>query len=212
MARKKSQFVCQSCGAITNRWVGRCESCGEWNSIVEEVEGAGIGGSPKTIRGKSGRVIELVALSGQERPAPRITTGVNELDRVTGGGFVKGSVLLLGGDPGIGKSTLLIQASAALTHKGHRVIYISGEEAIDQVRLRAARLGLAQAPVELAAETSVEDILATLTAGSPPDMVVIDSIQTLWTDSARQRARHRDPGPSFGASHDSLCQTDRLLP
>ena len=184
MARKKSQFVCQSCGAITNRWVGRCESCGEWNSIVEEVEGAGIGGSPKTIRGKSGRVIELVALSGQERPAPRITTGVNELDRVTGGGFVKGSVLLLGGDPGIGKSTLLIQASAALTHKGHRVIYISGEEAIDQVRLRAARLGLAQAPVELAAETSVEDILATLTAGSPPDMVVIDSIQTLWTDSA----------------------------
>ena len=184
MARKKSQFVCQSCGAITNRWVGRCESCGEWNSIVEEVEGAGIGGSPKTIRGKSGRVIELVALSGQERPAPRITTGVNELDRVTGGGFVKGSVLLLGGDPGIGKSTLLIQASAALTHKGHRVVYISGEEAIDQVRLRAARLGLAQAPVELAAETSVEDILATLTAGSPPDMVVIDSIQTLWTDSA----------------------------
>ena len=184
MARKKSIFVCQSCGAVSNRWAGKCESCGAWNTIVEEVESAGIGGSPRTVRGKSGRVVELVSLSGQEQPAPRIETGVSELDRVTGGGFVKGSVLLLGGDPGIGKSTLLIQASAALTHRGHRVVYISGEEAIDQVRLRASRLGLAQAKVELAAETSVEDILATLTAGRAPDMVVIDSIQTLWTDSA----------------------------
>ena len=184
MARKKSNFVCQSCGAVTNRWAGKCESCGEWNSISEEVESAGIGGSPRTVRGKSGRIVELVSLSGQEKPAPRIETRVSELDRVTGGGFVKGSVLLLGGDPGIGKSTLLIQASAALAHRGHRVIYISGEEAIDQVRLRASRLGLAKAKVELAAETSVEDILATLTSGPAPDMVVIDSIQTLWTDSA----------------------------
>ncbi len=184
MARKKSSFVCQSCGAVSNRWAGRCEACGEWNSIVEEVEGGGVGGSPKSIKAKSGRIVELVSLSGQEEPAPRITTGVQELDRVTGGGFVKGSVLLLGGDPGIGKSTLLIQASAALTHRGHKVVYISGEEAIDQVRLRAGRLGLAQANVELAAETSVEDILATLTAGPPPDLVIIDSIQTLWTDNA----------------------------
>ncbi|SNY93847.1 DNA replication and repair protein RadA [Cohaesibacter sp. ES.047] len=184
MARSKSTFVCQTCGAVTNRWAGRCEACGEWNSIMEEKEGAGIGGSPKTVRGKSGRIVELVSLSGQEQPAPRITTNVAELDRVTGGGFVKGSVLLLGGDPGIGKSTLLIQASAALTKRGHRVVYISGEEAIDQVRLRAARLGLAKETVELAAETSVEDILATLTAGPPPEMVIIDSIQTLWTDSA----------------------------
>ncbi|MCV6546616.1 MAG: DNA repair protein RadA [Cohaesibacter sp.] len=184
MARKKSTFVCQKCGAVTNRWAGKCDSCGEWNSITEEVESAGIGGSPKTVRGKSGRVVELVSLSGQEKPAPRITTQVQELDRVTGGGFVKGSVLLLGGDPGIGKSTLLIQASAALTHAGHRVVYISGEEAIDQVRLRAGRLGLSQAQVQLAAETSVEDILTTLTANPVPDLVVIDSIQTLWTDSA----------------------------
>ncbi len=184
MAKKKSTFVCQSCGAVTNRWAGKCDSCGEWNSISEEVESAGIGGSPKTIRGKSGRVVELVSLAGQEKPAPRITTGVQELDRVTGGGFVRGSVLLLGGDPGIGKSTLLIQASAALTHVGHKVVYISGEEAIDQVRLRAGRLGLSKAEVQLAAETSVEDILTTLTASPPPDLVIIDSIQTLWTDSA----------------------------
>ena len=184
MARKKSSFVCQSCGAVSNRWAGRCESCGAWNSILEETASAGIGASPKTVRGNQGRVVELVALSGEERPAPRITTRVAELDRVTGGGFVRGSVLLLGGDPGIGKSTLLIQASAALTKAGHSVVYISGEEAIDQVRLRASRLGLAEAPVQLAAETSVEDILATLTASTPPDLVVIDSIQTLWTDSA----------------------------
>ncbi|MCT4655308.1 MAG: DNA repair protein RadA [Cohaesibacter sp.] len=184
MARKKSTFVCQSCGAVSTRWAGKCESCGEWNSISEEVEGAGIGGSPKTIRSKSGRVVELVSLAGQDQPEPRITTGVQELDRVTGGGFVKGSVLLLGGDPGIGKSTLLIQASAALTQQGHKVVYISGEEAIDQVRLRARRLGLAEANVQLAAETSVEDILTTLTASTAPDLVVIDSIQTLWTDSA----------------------------
>ena len=184
MARKKSTFVCQSCGAVTNRWAGRCENCGAWNSISEEVESAGIGANPKTARGTKGRVVELVSLSGEEKPAPRVTTNVQELDRVTGGGFVKGSVLLLGGDPGIGKSTLLIQASAALTRKDHNVVYISGEEAIDQVRLRAARLGLADEQVQLAAETSVEDILATLTAGPPPDMVVIDSIQTLWTDNA----------------------------
>ncbi|PLW77384.1 DNA repair protein RadA [Cohaesibacter celericrescens] len=184
MARQKSTFVCQSCGAVSNQWAGKCESCGEWNSITQETEGSGVGGSPNTIRGKSGRIVELVSLSGQEKPAPRIVTGVAELDRVTGGGFVKGSVLLLGGTPGIGKSTLLIQASAALAQNDHSVVYISGEEAIDQVRLRAARLGLSQATVQLAAETSVEDILTTLTAGPPPDMVVIDSIQTLWTDSA----------------------------
>ncbi|MGH6801316.1 MAG: DNA repair protein RadA, partial [Methylocella sp.] len=113
--------------------------------------------------------------------APRITTGIAELDRVTGGGFVPGSVILLGGEPGIGKSTLVIQACAALAAQNRRVVYISGEEAVDQVRLRALRLGLAAAPVELAAETSVEDIVATLDHGRRPSLVVIDSIQTMWT-------------------------------
>ncbi len=181
MAKRTTQYVCQNCGAVTARWAGKCDACGEWNSIVEENLG-GIGASPK-LRAKSrGRVIPLVGLTGEAREAPRIVSGLSELDRVTGGGFVRGSALLVGGDPGIGKSTLLIQASAALARAGHRSIYVSGEEAIDQVRLRAERLGLADAPVALAAETSVEDIIATLEAEAAPALVIIDSVQTLWSD------------------------------
>ncbi|MGA7975279.1 MAG: DNA repair protein RadA, partial [Pseudolabrys sp.] len=122
-------------------------------------------------------------LSGGGEDAPRVACGIGELDRVTGGGFVKGSVLLLGGDPGIGKSTLLIQTTAALARAGERSVYISGEEAIAQVRLRAERLGLADANVELAAETAVEDIIATLSDGKTPRLIIIDSIQTMWTDA-----------------------------
>ena len=110
--------------------------------------------------------------------------GLPEFDRVTGGGLVRGSVLLVGGDPGIGKSTLLIQVAAALARLGQRSVYISGEEAVAQVRLRAERLALSDAKVELASETSVEDILATLSSGKTPRLVVIDSIQTMWTDVA----------------------------
>src|SRR5690606_8286962 len=109
--------------------------------------------------------------------------GIAEFDRVTGGGFVRGSVLLLGGDPGIGKSTLLIEVAAKLAARGKRTVYVSGEEAIDQVRMRAKRLALATAPVELAAETNVEDIISTLSSGEPPILVVIDSIQTMWTET-----------------------------
>ncbi|MDX5593759.1 DNA repair protein RadA [Pseudovibrio sp. SPO723] len=182
MAKRSSAFVCQSCGAVTTKWVGRCESCGEWNTIQEERSDSGIGGGPGRSTRSSGRVLELVGLSGEIKEAPRIITGVAELDRVTGGGFVKGSALLVGGDPGIGKSTLLIQASAVLANQDHSVVYISGEEAVDQVRLRSERLGLSKSPVKLAAETSVEDILATLQSIERPALVIIDSIQTLWTD------------------------------
>jgi DNA repair protein RadA/Sms len=183
MVKRSLRFVCQSCGAVSGRWVGKCESCGEWNSIVEEVEGAGIGGGPQR-SARRGSAIPLVPLAGAIDEAPRMQSGLAELDRVTGGGFVRGSALLVGGDPGIGKSTLLIQAAAALARRGQRVVYISGEEAIAQVRLRAERLGLLDAPVALGAETSVEDILATLGDGPPPALVVIDSIQTLWTATA----------------------------
>ncbi|MBD8892746.1 DNA repair protein RadA [Roseibium litorale] len=182
MARRSTSFVCQSCGAVYAKWAGRCESCGEWNSIVEEQSGGGVGGGPGKAKPSRGRVIQLVGLEGDAKEPQRIQSGVAELDRVTGGGFVRGSALLVGGDPGIGKSTLLIQASAALARLGHSAVYISGEEAIGQVRLRAERLGLSQAPVALAAETSVEDILATLEAGQPPALLILDSIQTLWTD------------------------------
>ena len=129
-----------------------------------------------------GRALELQGLSGPGHADARIVTGVDEFDRVAGGGLVPGSVLLLGGEPGIGKSTLLIQACAALARRGARVIYISGEEAVAQVRLRAARLGLADAAVELAAATQVEDILATCATGRRAALIVIDSIQTMHTD------------------------------
>lgn len=181
MARNKSRFVCQSCAAISTQWSGRCDACGEWNTIVEELTNAGIGAGPKSAR--AGAVsTKLVALSGQSEEAIRIESRIGELDRVTGGGFVKGSALLVGGDPGIGKSTLLLQAAAKLADQGRRVIYVSGEEAVAQVRLRAKRLGVENTNVQLAAETNVETILATLEQAGGVDLVIIDSIQTLWTE------------------------------
>jgi DNA repair protein RadA/Sms len=176
-------FVCQNCGAAYNRWQGKCESCGEWNTLAEE-DATGAASVPASIRSKRrGRQFQLESLAGHSPDAPRLASGLAEFDRVTGGGFVRGSVLLLGGDPGIGKSTLLTQATSLMARAGHRVVYISGEEAVAQVRLRAARLGLADAAVQLAAETSVEDIVATLSDGKPPRLIVIDSIQTMWTDT-----------------------------
>ncbi|MBO6667404.1 DNA repair protein RadA [Parvibaculum sp.] len=185
MARQSRTFVCQSCGAVTPRWAGRCESCGEWNTIVEEAGAAGgVGAGPaaKSLQGK-GRRIELVEMSGESAEPPRYVTGVGEFDRVTGGGLVPGSAVLVGGDPGIGKSTLLLQAMAALANKGHSVVYVSGEEAIAQVRMRARRLGLAEAPVQLGAETNLKDIIGTMEGQKAPDAVVIDSIQTMWADN-----------------------------
>lgn len=184
MAKHQATFVCQSCGAVYNRWKGKCEACGGWNTIVEETGSAPMSGPAATRPSRNrGRVFALEGLSGESRDAPRTASGITELDRVTGGGFVRGSVILIGGDPGIGKSTLLMQASAALAKAGERVAYISGEEAVAQVRLRAERLGLSSAPVELAAETNVEDIVATLSQGRPPALAVIDSIQTMWTET-----------------------------
>src|ERR1700716_2587685 len=183
MARRAPAFVCQNCGAASGRWQGRCEACGEWNTITEEGAAAEARAAGPGKPARKGRPFMLEPLAGETEDAPRLPSGIAELDRVTGGGFVRGSVLLVGGDPGIGKSTLLIQTAAALARGGHRSVYISGEEAVAQVRLRAERLGLGSAPVELAAETSVEDIIATLSQGKTPRLVVIDSIQTMWTDA-----------------------------
>jgi DNA repair protein RadA/Sms len=180
MARRAPSFICQNCGATSNRWQGKCEACGEWNTITEE--GAGVAPAMPGRQARKGRLFTLEPLAGETQEAPRMPSGMAELDRVTGGGFVRGSVLLMAGDPGIGKSTLLIQAAAALAKLGHRSVYISGEEAVAQVRLRAERLALTDALVELAAETSVEDIVATLSEGRTPRLIVIDSIQTMWTD------------------------------
>ncbi|PZN55243.1 MAG: DNA repair protein RadA [Proteobacteria bacterium] len=185
MAKARTQFVCQACGNVSTRWAGKCDACGEWNTLVEEGTASGIGSGPAALRSpRKGRPVALTSLDGDIEDAPRIVSGIRELDRATGGGFVRGSALLVGGDPGIGKSTLLTQAAAALARQGHRIVYVSGEEAVAQIRLRAQRLDVASAPVELAAETNVEDILATLSDSRRPDLVILDSIQTLWTDMA----------------------------
>jgi DNA repair protein RadA/Sms len=180
MAKSSSSFTCTACGAAHKKWAGRCESCGAWNTIIEEAplsQGPGRG-----LGAHKGRAVPLSNLSTTEPPPPRSLSGMEELDRVLGGGLVPGSALLIGGDPGIGKSTLLLQAAAAFSRRGLNAIYFSGEEASAQVRMRAVRLGLADAPMRLGAETNLRDILTTLDA-ERPDVVVIDSIQTLWSDT-----------------------------
>ena len=182
MAKPRTRYVCQSCGGVQSRWQGQCPDCSEWNSLVED---AGAVVTPFSARHNlrgGGRAIELVALDKEVPLPPRMSTGIGELDRALGGGIVEGSATLIGGDPGIGKSTLLLQAAAKIAAAGRRVAYISGEEATDQVRLRAQRLGLGAAPVKLAAATSVRDILTTLGEGPPPALLVIDSIQTMHSD------------------------------
>ncbi|WBU52475.1 DNA repair protein RadA [Paracoccus sp. SCSIO 75233] len=180
MAKPVTSFTCQNCGATHRKWAGRCETCGAWNTIVEEAplsQGPGRG-----LGAVKGKTVPLTALSTEEPPPPRAQSGLAEFDRVLGGGLVPGSALLVGGDPGIGKSTLLLQAAASFAKRGVEAIYISGEEASAQVRMRAQRLGLADAPVRLGAETALRDILTTLDA-ERPDLAVIDSIQTLWSDT-----------------------------
>jgi DNA repair protein RadA/Sms len=178
MAKAQPQFTCTACGASHRKWAGQCDACGGWNTIIEE---APLSRGPGT-RAMKGKTITLGSLADAEAPPPRQRSGMDELDRVLGGGLVAASAILVGGDPGIGKSTLLLQATAAFARAGARCMYISGEEAAAQVRLRAARLGLSDAPVQLGAETHLRDILTTLDA-ERPDLVVIDSIQTMWLDT-----------------------------
>jgi DNA repair protein RadA/Sms len=181
MAKDRSRFVCQACGAVSPKWQGRCDACGDWNTLIEETTAPrGPGPAAKTA---GGRRVEFVGLKGESAPPPRIVTGIAELDRVLGGGFVPASAVLVGGDPGIGKSTILLQAAARLASAGRRVLYISGEEAVEQVRLRAARLGLSDSPMELAAASALRDIGASLEQESDAALVVMDSIQTVWLDA-----------------------------
>ncbi|MDX2094408.1 MAG: DNA repair protein RadA [Alphaproteobacteria bacterium] len=202
MAKFSNPYVCQACGAISAKWAGRCDACGEWNSIVEEVQST----APKGLKPGKSKGLQISTLADAVAPHARETTGIAELDRVLGGGLVEGSAILLGGDPGIGKSTLLLQAAAALasgrsmtrtaspdasTATGgtpklasvKNVLYISGEESLAQIQLRSQRLGLADAPLKLATATSVRDILASIDGTHAPDIVIIDSIQTMFVDS-----------------------------
>jgi DNA repair protein RadA/Sms len=182
MARLKTQFVCQACGSVSPRWQGQCDECKEWNSLVEDAGAVVTPFSAKQSLTRGGTAFRLQSL-GEETPLPaRLATGIAELDRTLGGGVVPGSAVLIGGDPGIGKSTLLLQVAGKMALAGRRVVYLSGEEATDQVRLRAQRLGLGKADVALASVTSVRDILTTLSEAAPPDLLVIDSIQTMHSD------------------------------
>ncbi len=175
-------FVCQNCGATAPRWTGKCASCGEWNTLAEETDAAPPPGAGLAKLAK-GRVVPLETLrDAADATVTRISTGIAELDRVTGGGIVPGSALLIGGEPGIGKSTLLLQVAAALAARGHRPLYFTGEESTSQVRLRAQRLSLDKHPVALAAETNLSSILATAGEGAKPDLIIVDSVQTLWAD------------------------------
>ncbi|SCM68232.1 DNA repair protein RadA [Donghicola eburneus] len=178
---KKAIFKCSECGASYTKWSGRCDSCGAWNSIEEEVPLSTAGPAKKTLGAMKGRSIPLTDLGTTEAPPPRTMSGMSELDRVLGGGLVDASAILVGGDPGIGKSTLLLQGAARFAEAGLKVVYISGEEASAQVRMRAQRLGLSHAPVLLGAETNLRDILTTLET-EKPDLAIIDSIQTMWAD------------------------------
>jgi DNA repair protein RadA/Sms len=182
MAKPQKRYVCQSCGSVASRWQGQCVDCSEWNTLVEEVGGNVTPFQAKHNLQSGGRAITLIGLDADVTLPERMATGIAELDRAMGGGFVEASATLIGGDPGIGKSTLLLQAAAELARRGQRVVYVSGEEAADQVRLRARRLGLGDAHVELAAATSTRDILTTLGQGQPPALLVIDSIQTMHSD------------------------------
>jgi DNA repair protein RadA/Sms len=185
MAKSTTTFTCSACGASSTKWSGRCDGCGDWNTISEDTglsTSGPTGKASKSIGARRGSTIELTDLATEEAPPPRTHSGMNELDRVLGGGLVPSSAILVGGDPGIGKSTLLLQAAAQFANAGLKTIYVSGEEANAQVRMRAKRLSLADAPVKLASETNLRNILTTLEV-EKPQLVIIDSIQTMWSDT-----------------------------
>ncbi|WP_375291369.1 DNA repair protein RadA [Qipengyuania sp.] len=181
MAKPKRKYVCQACGSISHRWQGQCADCAEWNTLVEDVPATVF--SQKHDLSSGGRRVEFAGLNAPGELPKRRPTGLAEFDRALGGGLVPGSAVLMGGDPGIGKSTLLLQAGAAIARTGATTVYVSGEEAAAQVRLRASRLGLGDAPVQLASATNVRDILTSLGAMEPPALLVIDSIQTMYSDT-----------------------------
>lgn len=182
MAKPNTHYVCQSCGAVAPKWAGKCEACAGWNTLVEEMAASAPATSIAATRSKhKSRGVDFVGLQGTSPPVPRRLSGIGELDRVCGGGLVPGSAVLVGGDPGIGKSTLLLQGLARLSGQ-YRCAYISGEESVDQIRMRAARLGLGAAKLDVAASNNVREIIAAMEHHAAPEVLVIDSIQTMFAD------------------------------
>jgi len=178
MAKAKTLYACTECGGQSPKWQGQCPHCGAWNTLVETLA-APAAARFENVAGARSSVTPLASVT--PRATSRIATGLVEFDRVLGNGLVAGGVILLGGDPGIGKSTLLLQAGAALG-AAHRTLYVTGEESAEQIALRAQRLGLVNAPIELLAEVQLEAIVAAINA-TAPEIVVIDSIQTVYTEA-----------------------------
>ena len=179
MAKARSQFVCQQCGASFSKWAGRCENCGEWNSLVEQVVSSG-GSSVVDKSAGRGKALKTSSIreAASESGLERLSTGIDDLDTVLGGGFLVGGVVLVAGQPGIGKSTLLAQVAAHIA-KTKSVLYVSGEESVSQVKLRAERLGAADSEkMQLASSNSAEDIAASIQQGGY-DLAIVDSVQTI---------------------------------
>ncbi len=184
MAKSNTAYVCQSCGTAHAKWAGRCEACGAWNSLVEEAVGTPGGlTAPATGTKTRAGTVDFSPLDSAEPPPPRLSTGIDELDRVFGGGIARSSAVLVGGDPGIGKSTLLLQAAASMAKAGIKCVYISGEEAVSQIQGRARRLGVTNAPVQLASETDLRSILKALKASAPE--IIVPSINSAETEKPR---------------------------
>jgi DNA repair protein RadA/Sms len=182
MVKRKTKFICQECGYESPKWMGKCPGCGQWNKMVEEVEvtgGARRGAFAHSQTGSNQLTKPMKINAIEMENEPRIMTDLNELNRVLGGGVVKGSLVLIGGDPGIGKSTLLLQVSSQLANKGNSVLYISGEESLRQTKLRAERLSISSENLLVYSETNLEEINRTI-EGENPSFVIIDSIQTIF--------------------------------
>lgn len=190
-SKAHSIFICSSCGASTARWEGRCRECGQWNSIVEERVSKPASNKPSALasHGAPMSIVQpLHVASPAAAPAARVTSGFKEIDRVLGGGFVKGSILLFGGEPGIGKSTMLLQIIGKVAEQGKKCLYISGEESAAQVGARAVRLGIpASDELNFMATASVEDAV-TAVNGIKPDLLVVDSVQTLSSNAIESSA------------------------
>ena len=181
MAKTKTRYVCNSCGSAYPKWAGKCEGCQEWNSLEEKTDSS-VPLNAKGAKRSRGKIIEFAGLEGVAENAPRITSSIKEFDRACGGGLVEGMVALIGGDPGIGKSTLLLQVASSIS-KNYPTAYISGEESLDQVRLRATRLRVEKTNVLLASSTNMSDILATMEGPNRPKVIIVDSIQTMYLDT-----------------------------
>ncbi|ATO49535.1 DNA repair protein RadA [Brevibacillus laterosporus] len=176
MSKVKTKFVCQDCGYESPKWMGKCPGCNNWNTLVEELERKQVGGRERGMSTKQKAQPITEVISDEE---PRLDTTLGELNRVLGGGLVLGSLVLVGGDPGIGKSTLLLQTSFALAHQNNKVLYISGEESVKQIKMRADRLGVQTSNLLVVTETDLEQVEEQITFVDP-DVVIIDSIQTIF--------------------------------